>query len=60
MSLEEIRRCTRRELSDLIEAMVSRKRGYQDSEEEVKLAVTDEVRQRIEKAHKKRFGEGSK
>ena len=58
MSLEEIRKCTRRELSDLIEAMVSRKRGYQDTEEEVKLAVTDEVRQRIEKAHKKRFGEG--
>lgn len=60
MSIDEIRKCTRRELSDLIDAMVSRKQGYQDAEEPAKIEATDEVKRKIAEARKKRFGEGSK
>ena len=55
MSLEEIRKCTRRELSDLIEAMVSRKQGYQETSETVKIEQTDEIRDKILNAGKNRL-----
>lgn len=59
MSIDEIRKFTRRELSDLIEAMVSRKKGYQADESEVKIESTDEIKRKIEDARKKKFGERS-
>jgi len=57
MSIDEIRKYTRRELSDLIEAMVSRKKGYQQDESEVKIESTGEIKRKIEDARKKKFGE---
>ncbi len=59
MSLEEIRKCTRRELSMLIDAMVSRKQGYQQGEETVKIESTEEVKRKIAEAKKRKFGERS-
>jgi len=55
MSMEEIRKFTRRELSDLIEAMVSRKQGYQETAETGKIEQTDEIRDKILKARKNRL-----
>jgi hypothetical protein len=55
MSLQEIRGCTRREISDLLEAMVSRKQGYPEDEAVVKLESTDEIKAKIAKARGRRF-----
>jgi len=55
MSLEEIRKCTRRELSDLLDAMVSRKKGYPESEDAVTIEASDEIKAKIAKARAKRF-----
>jgi hypothetical protein len=55
MSMEEIRKFTRRELSELIEAMVSRKQGYQETSETGKIEQTDEIRDKILKARKNRL-----
>lgn len=56
MSITEIRSMTRRELSLLIDSMVSRKQGYPETEATVKVKTTDEIRDKIQKAHEKRFG----
>jgi hypothetical protein len=55
MSLEEIRKCTRKELSELLDAMVSRKRGYPEDETTVKIDTSDEIKAKIAKAHERRF-----
>jgi len=55
MALEEIRQCTRRELSDLLDAMVSRKKGYPEDEQVAKIEATDEVKAKIAKAHARKF-----
>lgn len=55
MGIDEIRKCTRRELSDLLEAMVSRKKGYPEEEQVAKIEATDDVKAKIAKAHAKRF-----
>jgi hypothetical protein len=57
MSLQELRKLTRREISSLITAMLSRKQGYPDAESNDKIKTTDEIKERIRKAHLKRFGE---
>jgi hypothetical protein len=56
MSIDEIRRFTRRELAELIDAMVSRKRGYQNPEEPATIEATDEVKAKIAQARRKKFG----
>lgn len=55
MSLQEIRGCTRREISDLLEAMVSRKKGYPEDEAVANIEATDEIKAKIAKARGKRF-----
>jgi hypothetical protein len=55
MALDEIRKCTRRELSALLDAMVSRKKGYPEEEQIAKIEATDEIKAKIAKAHQKRF-----
>lgn len=57
MSLDEIRRCTRRELGQLIDAMVSRRQGYQTATEGPKLESTEEIKARIAEARRRKFGE---
>ena len=56
MSLQELRKLTRREISQLIDAMVSRKQNYPDNAANVNLEQTDEIKARIRKALGKRFG----
>lgn len=58
MTIDEIRSMTRRELSQLIDAMIERKRGYPGNEAGVKVETTDQIRAKIKKAHEKRFGKG--
>jgi len=53
----EVRNLTRREISSMIDGLVSRKSGYQNSEEEVSIEPTDEIMAKIEKLNKRRFGE---
>jgi len=55
MSIQEMRSLTRRELSDLLDAMVSRKKGYPEEEVPVKIEATDEIKAKIAKARGKRF-----
>lgn len=47
---------TRRDLSNLIDAMVSRKQGYKEEEKEVKIEQSDEVEQKVKRSLEKRFG----
>ncbi len=55
MSLQEIRQCTRREVSELLDAMVSRKKGWPEEAVVDKMEATDEIKSRIAKARSKRF-----
>jgi hypothetical protein len=55
MSIQEIRGYTRREISALLEAMVSRKKGYPEEEAVAKLETTDEIKAKIAKARGQRF-----
>ena len=57
MKPEDVRKLTRREIVALIDGLVSRKSGYQNSVEEVNIEPTDEVMQKIERLNKRRFGE---
>ena len=58
MSLDEMRKCTRRELSELFDAMVSRKMGYPEEQRVDNIEATDAVKAKIAKAHAKRFNGG--
>lgn len=55
MALSEIRQCTRREIAELIDAMVARKKGWPEEEGAVKMESTDEIKARIAKARARRF-----
>lgn len=55
MSLQEIRGCTRREISELLDAMVSRKKGWPVEEAVAKMETTEEIKAKIAKARGKRF-----
>lgn len=55
MSLQEIRGCTRREISELLEAMVSRKKGWPEEQAVDSMKATDDIKARIAKARSKRF-----
>jgi hypothetical protein len=55
-TLDVIKKMTRRELSQLIDALVDRKQGYKNKEDKVIIKPTDEVLSKIDQAHKKRFG----
>jgi len=57
MKPDDVRKLTRREIVALIDGLVSRKSGYQNSEETVNIEPTDEVMQKIERLNKRRFGE---
>lgn len=54
---EDVRKLTRREISDLIDAMGSRKNGYKDQDGSDNVKVSDEMAEKIKKVAKKRFEE---
>lgn len=52
----ETRKLTRREISSLIDGMVSRKSGYNSGNDRVNIEPTEEILKKIERQNKKLFG----
>ncbi len=56
MKIEEIRSLTRRDIDQLITAMVSRKSNYKREDKSVTVEESGDVLDKILKAEKRRFG----
>lgn len=56
MKIEDIRSLTRRDIDQLITAMVSRKSNYKREDKSVTVEESGDVLDKILKAEKRRFG----
>lgn len=56
MKIEDIRSLTRRDIDELITAMVSRKSNYKREDKSVTVEESGDVLEKILKAEKRRFG----
>ena len=56
MKIDDIRLLTRRDISELIDAMVSRKSNYKREDKSVTVEESGDVLDKILKAEKRRFG----
>jgi len=54
---KDVRKMTRREISAMIDAMVSRKLGYNQVEESATVEVSPKFEEAVERARRQRFGD---